>query len=109
MVAECATFDVGVAAEPGQVRNNALALSNKATTYPLAGLPVLITDTAGQRPLANDLGAGALRFSPGDHEALAAQLVPLMTDAERLAHAVDASWQCAPLRWPLEPALEHCS
>ena len=77
MVAECAAFDVGVAAEPGHVRNNALALSNKATTYPLAGLPVLITDTAGQRPLADDLGAGALRFSPGDHEALAAPARPV--------------------------------
>jgi hypothetical protein len=107
MVAECAAFDVGIAAEPGHVRNNALALSNKATTYPLAGLPVLITDTAGQRPLADDLGAGALRFSPGDHEALAAQLVPLMTDAERLAQASDASWHAAQTRWHWDHALER--
>ena len=107
MVAECAAFDVGVAAEPGHVRNNALALSNKATTYPLAGLPVLITDTAGQRPLADDLGAGALRFLPGDHEALAAQLVPLMTDAERLAEAGDASWRAARTRWHWDHELER--
>lgn len=107
MVAECAAFDVGVAAEPGHVRNNALALSNKATTYPLAGLPVLITDTAGQRPLADDLGAGALRFSPGAHDALSAQLVPLMTDAERLAQASDASWHAARTRWHWDHALER--
>jgi hypothetical protein len=107
MVAECAAFDAGVAAEPGHVRNNALALSNKATTYPLAGLPVLITSTPGQRPLADDLGAGALRFSPGDHEALAAQLVPLMTDAERLAQASDASWHAARTRWYWDHELER--
>ncbi len=107
MVAECAAFDVGVAAESGHVRNNALALSNKATTYPLAGLPVLITDTAGQRPLADDLGLGALRFSPGDHETLAAQLVPWMTDAERLGQAGDASWHAARTRWHWDHALER--
>jgi hypothetical protein len=107
MVAECAAFDVGVAAESGHIRNNALALSNKATTYPLAGLPVLITDTAGQRPLADDLGIGALRFSPGDHGTLAAQLVPLMTDAERLGQAGDASWHAARTRWHWDHELER--
>ena len=107
MVDACRAFDVGVAAEPGRVRNNALALSNKATTYPLAGLPVLITNTLGQRPLADDLGEGALLFAPGDHEALAEQLLPLMTDRDRLARAGEASWQAARRRWHWDHELER--
>lgn len=107
MVDECRTFDVGISSEPGRVRNNALALSNKATTYPLAGLPVLMTDTIGQRPLADDLGKGALRFAPGDYERLAEQLLPLMTNRERLAAAGEASWQAARRRWHWDHELER--
>lgn len=107
MVEECRAFDVGIAAEPGQARNNALALSNKATTYPLAGLPVMMTNTIGQRPLAEDLGEGALLFVPGDHEGLAQQLLPLMTNGDRLARAGAASWEAARRRWHWEHELER--
>ena len=107
MVDECRAFDLGVSAEQGHIRNRLLNLPNKATTYPLAGLPVVLTDTPGQRPLADDLGAGALVFSPGDHETLAGALAPLMADRDRLARARDASWNAARTRWHWEHELER--
>jgi glycosyltransferase involved in cell wall biosynthesis len=107
MVDECRAFDLGVSAEQGHIRNRLLNLPNKATTYPLAGLPVALTDTPGQRPLADDLGSGALMFLPGDHETLAGKLVALMTDREELACAREASWNAATTRWHWEHELER--
>ena len=107
MVDACRPFDLGVSAEQGHIRNRLLNLPNKATTYPLAGLPVALTDTAGQQPLAGDLGRGALVFAPGDAVSLADQIVPLMTDPARLADARDASWHAARTRWHWEHELER--
>ena len=107
MIDACRAFDLGVSAEQGHVRNRLLNLPNKATTYPLAGLPVALTDTAGQSPLANDLGRGALVFAPGDAASLAEQLLPLMTDAARLADAREASWRAARTRWHWDHELER--
>ena len=106
MIDECRPFDLGVSAEQGHIRNRLLNLPNKATTYPLAGLPVALTDTLGQRPLADDLGAGALVFSPGEYQTLADKLLPLMADREQLARAGDASWQAARRRWHWDHELE---
>ena len=55
MVEDCRAFDLGLASEQASTANRALCLSNKAATYPLAGLPVAITETPGQRRLADDL------------------------------------------------------
>src|SRR5206468_4307429 len=51
MIDLCRGYDVGLSVEPGSPLNNALALSNKALTYPLAGLALALTDTPGHRPL----------------------------------------------------------
>ena len=107
MVDACRGFDLGVSAEQGHVRNRLLNLPNKATTYPLAGLPVALTSTAGQSPLAKDLGSGALVFTPGNVASLAEQLLPLMTDPARLAEAREASWYAARTRWHWEHELER--
>ena len=107
MVDACRPFDLGVSAEQGHIRNKLLCLGNKATTYPLAGLPVALTDTAGQQPLAGDLGRGALVFAPGDAASLAEQILPLMTDRARLVEAREASWHAARTRWHWEHELER--
>jgi glycosyltransferase involved in cell wall biosynthesis len=107
MVDACRLFDLGVSAEQGHIRNRSLNLPNKATTYPLAGVPVAMTDTAGQAPLARDLGAGALVFAPGDVASLAEQIRPLMDDPDRLAEARAASWRAARTRWHWEHQLER--
>ena len=107
VVDSCRTFDLGVSAEQGHIRNRQLNLPNKATTYPLAGVPVALTKTPGQEPLARDLGAGALVFTPGDAASLTEQMLPLMTDAARLAEARAASWRAARTRWHWEHERER--
>ena len=107
MVDACRSFDLGVSAEQGHIQNRTLNLPNKATTYPLAGVPVALTDTIGQHPLARDLGAGALVFTPGDAESLAQQIRGLMSDPERIHEAREASWRAARTRWHWEHELER--
>ncbi|MGH9347691.1 MAG: hypothetical protein ACRD26_10545, partial [Vicinamibacterales bacterium] len=75
MVDACRGFDIGLAVEPGHTVNNALSLSNKALTYPLAGLALVLTDTPGQRALADDLGGQAIVYTPGRVAELAAGLL----------------------------------
>jgi glycosyltransferase involved in cell wall biosynthesis len=95
-------FDIGLALEPGFSLNNRLALSNKAFTYILAGLPVIFTDTPGQRLLAADLGAGALLCRSGDIAGLAAGLTGWAGDRAQLARAKAAAWEAARRRWHWE-------
>ena len=107
IVDSCRAFDLGVSSEQGHIRNRQLNLPNKATTYPLAGMPVALTNTPGHEPLTRDLGAGALVFAPGDVASLAEQMLPLMTDPARLAEARAASWQAARTRWHWEHQQER--
>ncbi len=102
MVELCRDYDIGLAVEPGFSLNNRLALSNKAFTYLLAGLPVVLTDTPGQRPFALDVGEAAVLYSPGDTAALAARLLAWAQDERTLARAKAAAWQAARRRWHWE-------
>ena len=67
-------------------------LTNKALTYPLAGLATIVTNTAGQR-VCHDLGDGA-RHAPGDVRALAAGLKRCLADPMRLMRAT-RTWPAA--------------
>jgi glycosyltransferase involved in cell wall biosynthesis len=91
--------DVGLALEPGEPLNNRLLLSNKALTYPLAGLAVAISATPGQRDFAAALGEGAVVAEPGDVETLAAGLAAWSKDRKKLARARRAAWEAARSRW----------
>jgi glycosyltransferase involved in cell wall biosynthesis len=107
MVDDCRAFDLGLASEQASTANRALCLSNKAATYPLAGLPVAITETPGQRRLAEDLGEGALRYEPGDVEGLCAQVSRLMADERAYERACRASWHAGTRRWYWEHESER--
>lgn len=107
MVDACRPFAIGLATEPGHTPNSALLLSNKALTYPLAGLPVVVTNTPGQRSFASDLGEGAVAYVPGDLDGLAASLHAWTTNARACASAGDASWDAARRRWHWEHAEER--
>jgi hypothetical protein len=107
MVEDCRVFDLGLASEQASTPNRALCLSNKAATYPLAGLPVAITETPGQRRLADDLGEGALRYAPGDVEGLSAQVSRLMVSPGAYETACRASWHAARRRWHWEHDAER--
>lgn len=107
LIDRCRAYDVGLAVEPGFSANNRLALSNKAFTYILAGLAVVFTDTPGQRPLADDLGAGAWLYQPGDVAALARGLERWARDPQLLAQAKTAAWDAARRRWHWEHPAER--
>jgi hypothetical protein len=99
MIDACRGFDVGLAPEQIGVPNQELALSNKSLTYPLAGLPVVLTDTVGQRALAHDLGPGALCYRPGEVATLAEGLSRWFDDRDAFRVAREASWHAARTRW----------
>jgi hypothetical protein len=107
MVAACHGFDIGLAVEPGRTLNNALSLSNKALTYPLAGLAMAISRTPGQRVLAEHLASNAIVYEPGDVAALAGGLARWHADREALSRARRASWQAACDRWRWDHPLER--
>jgi glycosyltransferase involved in cell wall biosynthesis len=67
-------YDLGVSTEDGAVLNHRLCLGNKIFTYLAAGIPVLLTATPAQAALAEDLGAAATMYEPGDVDALASIL-----------------------------------
>ena len=107
MVALCAGYDVGLAVESPHVLNRELCAPNKPYTYVLAGLAVVLTDTAGQRPLAADLGEGAFSYRSGDVGALAAGLRRWAEDKTALAAAKALAWQAARRRWHWEHPAER--
>jgi hypothetical protein len=107
MVTSCRSFDVGVACESTEIPNRSLSLSNKALTYPLAGLALVVTDTPGQRPLAADLGEHAIVYRSGDIDRLADGLSRWATNRRALRHAQLAAWEAARRRWHWEHPLER--
>ena len=102
MIDLCAGYDVGLAVEPGTSENNALALSNKALTYVLAGLPLVISDTPGHRPLIDTLRRAAVVYQPGDIAQLAGALTHIATDGGWHSNARADAWQAAVSRWHWE-------
>jgi hypothetical protein len=107
MIDLCREYEIGLALEETEVANRRLCLTNKAFTYMLAGLAVVFTDTEGQRPLAEDLGAGALLYRSGDHRALAAGLRRWYEEPDRLIAARRAAWGAAVRRWHWEHPAER--
>ena len=102
MVALTRPYDVGLSPEEGRDLNRNLCLGNKALTYILGGLAVVLTDTVGQRPLAGDLGEGALTYRSGDIGALASGLRRWAKDRGLLRRARKAAWNAARYRWHWE-------
>jgi hypothetical protein len=99
MIEMCRSYDVGLSLEQPTTRHRELCLTNKALTYPLAGLAQCMTDTAGHRELAHTLGDGAIVYRPGDVETLAAGLRQWADDSERLCAAKQSAWRAARDRW----------
>ena len=104
MVALCGDHDFGLAIEEGHMLSHQFSLSNKALTYILGGLAVVLTDTEGQRELGEAIGEGALIYREGDHETLAQGLRRWYQEPERLLAARRAAWAAAAGRWHWEHA-----
>lgn len=106
MVKLAATADLGLALEPGHTRNNNLALSNKAFTYLLAGVPVLLSRTTAQAELAGKLGAAALLVDVNDSASTASVVDAYFADRQRQITARAAAWSAGRTRynWDVEKA-----
>ena len=104
MVALCEDHDFGLAIEEGHMLSRQFSLSNKALTYILGGLAVVLTDTEGQRELGQGVGEGALIYREGDYETLAQGLRRWYQEPERLLAARRAAWAAAAGRWHWEHA-----
>jgi len=107
MAAACRPFDLGLSTEALAPRNRGLALSNKALTYPLGGLGLVLTRTPGHRPFADDLGDDTVHYDSGDVDALADGLARMGGDRAALARARAAAWDAACRRWHWEHPLER--
>ena len=92
-------YDVGLVLEQMVPRNRALSIANKAFTYLVAGVPVAMTDTPGQRGLAEDVGCAAALVAPGDIDALASIFRRWADDPSLLSRAKRAAWDAAVRRW----------
>jgi hypothetical protein len=102
MVELCQRYDVGLSVEDPVVPNHDLCLSNKTLTYMLAGLALVLTDTAGQREVLPSLDGGALVYRTGDTAALAEGLRRWDQDRSLLLQARERSWAAALNRWHWE-------
>jgi glycosyltransferase involved in cell wall biosynthesis len=100
-------YDVGLALDHGSSRNRQLCLPNKAFTYILAGIPVVMADTPGQHALGVDLGRGAALVRPGDVDALAAVLARWAGEPAALDCAKRTAWDAASRRWHWEHESER--
>jgi glycosyltransferase involved in cell wall biosynthesis len=99
MVELSSGYDIGIATEQLRPYNRAICLTNKAFIYMSAGLAVALTDTEGQHPLVEELGADAVAFAPGDVKPLASALQLWSNDRAALGRARRASLEAARRRW----------
>ena len=107
MVELLADFDVGLAIEQGASINREVCLTNKALTYILGGLALVMTETAGHRPLIEALGEASIHYAPGDVDTLASGLTRLADDRSFLERCRRASWEAANRRWHWEHTEER--
>src|SRR5262249_2708862 len=99
--------DIGLALELNTPRNRQICLPNKALTYILAGVPVLMADTVGQRRLGEELGRGAALVNPLDIDAVAAAIDAWARDPAALDCAKRTAWHCAARRWHFDHDAER--
>ena len=105
---DCARgHDVGLALDHGVPLNRELCITNKALTYILAGVPVLMADTPGQRALGVDLGRGAVLVDPRDVGALADAFAAWAESPAALECAKRTAWNAATRRWHWEHPAER--
>lgn len=87
-----ASYDVGLAVEPGGSQNSGVILSNKFFTYLLAGNAVAATATSEQQALMAQLVGVGFTYAPGDTAALANGLRGWYDDRAALQAAREAAW-----------------
>lgn len=99
--------DIGLALEMSPPRNREICLANKALTYILAGVPLLLADTEGQHGLGVELGRGAALVDPRDIDAVARAIGQWAADPAALECAKRTAWHHAARRWHFDHDAER--
>jgi hypothetical protein len=107
MIRRAATYDIGLALEPGATDNSDLSLSNKFFTYLLAGQAIIATRTRAQRWLLDQIAGAALAYDSGDVDALAGHLRRWIAQPAALVESRQAAWEYGDRRfnWDVEQAI----
>lgn len=87
LISRIAEHDLGLAAETPYNRNLQLTITNKLHHYLLAGLPVVASDTDGQREVAALANGAVTIFEAGSASALTTVLNNLLADRDNLRAA----------------------
>jgi glycosyltransferase involved in cell wall biosynthesis len=107
MIELAASYDIGIASEPGHTANNRIALSNKLFTFMLAGLPVLASDTEAQAEIAR-VSQGAVFIYPKNMaDQLARQIDRLCLQPAALSRARHSAWQKGQQRYNWDAEKQH--
>ncbi len=105
MVELAAKYDIGLSPEQPHLDNRNLCyLTNKFSTYLLAGNAVIATSTDGQMSISKELGPAVFCYQPGDVDSLADQLRRWCRNREELDRARRAAWYAGSTRynWDVE-------
>jgi glycosyltransferase involved in cell wall biosynthesis len=94
LLSRIAEHDIGFAGELKYCRSKDLTASNKLFQYLLAGVPVVASDTAGQREVAEEASGAVHIYEAGRSASLAVQLNRLLESPSLLAHCKTTA-----LRW----------
>ncbi len=87
LLSRLAEHDLALAGELPDCRSRALTITNKVLQYLLAGVPVLASDTEGQREVAERANGAVALFAAGDSESLAAAIDRMLSNPELLREA----------------------
>lgn len=104
LIERAAQHDVGLALEQAESRNRDICITNKMFAYLLGGLPVLATDTLGQRYVHRQ-APEAVRLCPiDDVETMAERLLKWIQDPKARNRASEAARRAAEGRfnWDVE-------
>jgi glycosyltransferase involved in cell wall biosynthesis len=93
MVAHAAGYTAGLALEKRQPMNRDICLTNKAFTFLLAGIPVILSRTLAQEALARELGHAAQLVDLASPAESSASLASWLDAPELQAHAREKSFQ----------------
>lgn len=104
MMQLAAGYSLGLSLEQSRPMNRNLCITNKAFTYLLAGVPVLLSNTTAQTELAHVLGEAALLVDLGKTHETALQLDRWLADKHGVEAARAAAWQLSHQRynWDVE-------
>jgi glycosyltransferase involved in cell wall biosynthesis len=84
LLSRLAEHDIGFAGEVASIRSRDLTVTNKILHYLLGGVPVVASDTAGQREVADQAPDAVHLYPSGNPAALAERIDALLCDPEQL-------------------------